>query len=179
MNIKTIMLGPSGVGKTKFLNHLRKGSMKNYCPTVGVDYIVYNYKDEVNLRIWDTSGSSRFRNVVDNFIRGIDLCIFVYNDINTFEEMMELLSYVKKHHNPKRYCILAFECSPLGKQVADKYGYFFFNVNINDKEECISTLKKLCICCKEEQNRCNFLNMREKLHVEKKRDSSVCWFSFC
>ena len=181
MNIKTILLGPTGVGKTRFLNHLRKNQIKNYCPTVGVDYIVYRHENKVTLQIWDTSGSDRFRNVVDNFVRSIDLCIFVYKDVYSFEEMMKLISYVKTHHNPKRYCILSFGCSELGKQVADKYGFFFFSVNITEKEQCVSTLKMLCTLCIEEQKKCNFLNLKqvEKLQVEKKRDSGLCWFSFC
>jgi len=181
MNIKTILLGKSGTGKTQFLNHLRKNQMKNYCPTIGVDYIVYRHEDKVNLQIWDTSGSDRFRGVVDNFLKGIDLCVFVYKDINSFEKMMELVAYVKAEQFGKRYCILSFGSPNLGKQVANKYGFFFFTVNIDEKESCLETLDNVCRVCAAEQEKCNFLNLKlvGKLQVEKRRDSGLCWYSFC
>jgi small GTP-binding protein len=181
MNIKTIILGHSGAGKTKFLNHLRNKNMKSYCPTIGVDYIVYRDTSGVVLQMWDTSGSDRFRSVVNNFLKGIDLCIFVYKDKASFETMMELISYVKREQHGKRYCILSFGLPDLGRQVADKYGFFFFHVNIEEKEECLRTLQRLCASCVDEQKKCIFLELEAigKFQVEKKRDTGFCWFSFC
>ena len=92
MNIKTIMLGASGVGKTRFLNYLRKTSMTSYCPTIGVDYVVYRSDFSVTLQIWDTSGSDRFKSVVNNFLKGCDLIIFVYNDHQTFHHMTRIFA---------------------------------------------------------------------------------------
>ena len=175
------MLGQSGSGKTKFLNHLRIEKFKNYCPTIGVDYIVYKDPCGVKLQIWDTSGSDRFKAVVNNFLKGIDLCIFVYKDESSFRAMMNLISHVKNEEYGKRYCILSFDLPQLGKQVASKYGFFFFKVNIEEKKECLQMLEELCSLCVKEQNKCNFLklNLEGKFEVEKTRDSGFCWFSFC
>lgn len=181
MNIKTIILGASGVGKTRLLNHLRKTSVQTYCPTVGVDFTVYRGPKEVALQIWDTSGSKRFKSVVETFLRGIDLCIFVYKDIESFETMMTIISDVKRDGHGKRFCIIALDAVELGKSVADKYGFFFFHVNVEIKESCIYALDNICCLCYEEQMRTNFLKLKmtNNFSVERRRESGYCWWSFC
>ena len=181
MNVKTIMLGCSGVGKTRFLNYLREARYQSCCPTLGVDFIVYKDSSGVKLQIWDTSGSERFKTVVDNFLKGIDLCIFVYKDKVSFEDMMNIIAEVKNKEYGKRFCILSLGEVALGKVVASKYGFFFFHVNIERKDECLLVLKKLSHLCYEEQKKTNFLNLsdKNKFNVERKRDRQYCWWSFC
>ncbi len=181
MNIKTIILGASGVGKTRFLNHLRKTTMTSYCPTIGVDYVVYRSDYSVTLQIWDTSGSERFKSVVNNFLKGCDLILFVYNDNHTFEHMMQMIADVKNEEYGKRFCILSLGDVELGKKVAAKYGFFFFHVNIEKKDDCVSVLNKLSQLCYEEQVRTNFLKLKSTTNfsVERPRESGYCWWSFC
>lgn len=181
MNIKTIILGASGVGKTRFLNHLRKTTMTSYCPTIGVDFVVYRGNYSVTLQIWDTSGSNRFKSVVNNFLKGCDLIVFVYNDKQTFEHMMQMIADVKDEEYGKRFCILSLGNVELGKIVAAKYGFFFFHVNIKKREDCLSVLNKLSHLCYEEQLRTNFLKLKSSsdFSVERPRESGYCWWSFC
>ena len=181
MNIKTIMLGASGVGKTRFLNYLRNSTIVSHCPTVGVDFIVYRSKHAVALQIWDTSGSDRFKSVVNNFLKGTDLCIFVYNDKKSFEHMMNIIADVKNKEDGKRYCILSLGNVLLGKSVAAKYGFFFFHVNIENKFECLRVLNKLSHLCYEEQLKSNFLKLTNDsaFSVERRRESGYCLWSFC
>ncbi len=181
MNIKTILLGDRCVGKTQFLNHLRTNPGDNYCPTIGVDFVVYKGPRGVNLQIWDTSGSARFKHIVNTFLKGIDLCIFVYRSRRSFEIMMSLMADVQAGKYGKRFCIIAFDNAELGQTVASKFGYFFFQVNVYNKEACVSTLAKISRLCEAEQKRCNFLELKndETFSIEKERESGYCWYSFC
>lgn len=178
MNIKTIILGESGVGKTRFLNYIRNEKMISYCPTIGVDFVVYKSKCNVNLQIWDTSGSERFRAVVNNFLIGIDLCIFVYNSKSSFEYIMNKIADVKNNEYGKRFCIVAFKYPLLGQKFASKYGFFFFHVNIQEKEECITVLEDLSRLCLHEQKHCNFLKVNAA-KGKRSRETAYCWLSFC
>ena len=182
MKIKTILLGESGVSKTRFLNYLRSNHMQNYCPTIGVDYVVYNSECNITLQIWDTSGSERFRGVVNNFLKSVDLCIFVYNSESSFQYMMNQIADVKKKRYGKRFCILSFNKPSLGKKVASKYGFYFFHVDIKKKVNCVTMLEELSRNCFNEQKRCNFLEIEEgdKPKVVRARESGgYCWLSFC
>lgn len=181
MNVKSILLGQSGVGKTRFLNHLRTFQDKVYRPTIGVDFTVYKHENKINLLLWDTSGSEKFRHVVDQFLKGMDLCIFIYKDVPSFEAMMELVSYVKSKSFGKRYCIISYGLPDMGKQVANKYGFFFFNVDVADEESCLRVLKQMCILCLHEQEKCNFLNLKQESQSQSDRRCSrgLCWYSFC
>lgn len=181
MNVKTILLGSSGVGKTRFLNYLRKDAMTTTYPTVGVDFSVYRGCNEVSLQIWDTSGSDRFISVRNTFLKGIDLCIFVYNNEESFQHMMNIVADVKNRGHGKRFCILSFGEHKLGRTVASKYGFFFFHVDIKKKEDCLAVLDKICAVCYEEQKRSNFLKLKStsNFSVERRRESGYCWWSFC
>ena len=182
MKIKTIILGESGVGKTRFLNYLRNKEIQNSCPTVGVDYVVYKSECNIILQIWDTSGSERFRAVVNNFVKGVDLCVFVYNSESSFQYIMNQIANVKKRGYGKRFCIISFDKPSLGKQIASKFGFFFFHVNITNKVDCISVLEQLSRLCLNEQKRCNFLELEtaDKPKIKRSRETSgYCWLSFC
>ena len=85
MNIRVLVLGESHTGKTTFIRR----NITQYVPTIGVDYSVYDHKD-VNLRIWDTAGHDRFKQVVQNFYSDNMLFVFVYRDMCTGCEYMIL-----------------------------------------------------------------------------------------
>ena len=121
------MLGASGVGKTRFLNYLRNSTIVSHCPTVGVDFIVYRSKHAVALQIWDTSGSDRFKSVVNNFLKGVDLCIFVYNDKKSFEHMMNIIANVKKQRVWKTVLYTVVGQCTTGKERSGKVWVLFLS----------------------------------------------------
>ena len=183
MNVKAIVIGSPCVGKTMFLNCIRNYRMKNgdYIPTIGVDFHIYRcLAPPVNIQIWDTSGSDRFKMVVESFLKGIDLCIFVYKDKRSFNSMMDLVADVQEKKRGKRFCVLSTGDSPdLGRQLATQYGYLFFQVDVRNEPECINTLNKIALFSHNEQQRTNFLE-EKTLEIESEIiERFHCWFPFC
>ena len=82
MKLKVILLGDSGVGKTTLLNIIRVA--RTIVPTIGVDCIVHN-----NLQLWDTSGNTRFRSVIETFYSKMDLAVFMYKDMESLAMVEE------------------------------------------------------------------------------------------
>ncbi len=60
MNLKIIVLGDSGVGKTCLINRYVSGFYADsFTATLGVDFKIKNIETEnggINLQIWDTAG---------------------------------------------------------------------------------------------------------------------------
>lgn len=181
MNVKAIMIGDSCVGKTRFLNCIRSHrSNGEYTPTVGVDFLVYHSESpSVNIQVWDTSGNDRFKGVVYTFLKGVDLCIFVYKDKVSFDSMMKSIIDVKEKKHGKWYCILCTgSAASLGRSVASQYGYLFFEVDVADEVACTNTLDKIALFCVHEEERTRFLQPKS-LETETIAQRFHCWFPFC
>lgn len=173
MYIKAILIGMSGVGKTRFVNILRQQKADaTYTPTIGVDFFVYNeLQSGVIFQLWDTSGERRYVHIVETFMNGIDICIFVYNDRKSFEAMMEMIRVAQVKRYGKRYCILSFDLHFLGEAVANKYGFCHYGVNISSVKSCLNAMCFFAKFCEDE------IVSTVVASVDKKRDA-YCWFSF-
>ena len=175
MKVRAVVLGDRCVGKTQFLNHLRNLKTEHYCPTVGVDFACHRV-DGVSLQLWDSSGSSRFRHVVDTFARTADLCIFMYRTKRHFETMMDLIADAQRKEHGKRYCIIGLDNFALGHAVAEKYGFVFYTVNVYDRADCMAVLSAIVEFCKLEHARSGFLGVKPAKPPE--REEGYCW-RFC
>lgn len=176
MEVRCIILGASGVGKTSLVNSIRSDVEKRYQSTIGVDYAVYRKNNpSVKLHIWDTSGSKRFDYVVDLFMKNIDVILFVYKCHSSFTYLIKKLKEVNKRGIGKRFCIVSFSEPHLGRSLARKYGYLFIYVTTDTQK--LQVFNMIATFCYEEDKRCNFLI--PKLHYPKERDSGYCWFSIC
>ena len=65
-----ILIGDSSVGKSTIMKQIDKMPFNNEAiPTIGVEYGIINFKPkadpekEVKVKIWDTAGQDRFRNL--------------------------------------------------------------------------------------------------------------------
>ena len=86
INLKILILGDSSVGKTSLLLKYCDGYFPTvYVATIGVEYkikpIIVNGTN-INLQIWDTAGQERFRSITQNFLKGADGIIYVYDITN-------------------------------------------------------------------------------------------------
>jgi Ras-related protein Rab-7A len=95
--LKVIVLGDPGVGKTSILNRfvIQEFSFI-YKATVGADFLFKEFIVDgkyICLQLWDTAGQERFQSLSNSFFRGADFCLLVY-DI-TDEESFEHLDYWK------------------------------------------------------------------------------------
>ena len=80
-----IVLGETQVGKTSFINRFNTGSFeRDTLTTIGLDFVVKEMTLEdgtkVNVKIFDTAGQERFRNLTKNFYQKADGAILMYSE---------------------------------------------------------------------------------------------------
>ena len=99
--IKTILVGMSGTGKTNIINALTNqkfdsGSMSTLTSTFVDRYFTKNGK-KYRLEIWDTAGQEKFRSLTKIFIKDSKIVIFVYaiDRKDSFEEIDYWVKTVK------------------------------------------------------------------------------------
>ena len=112
LHYKLLFLGESDVGKTSLLLRYTDGVFENSLPTVGIDvkykYLTYDNK-KIRLDIWDTAGQERFRGIAQNYFRGANGIIFVFDITNkeSFNKLRVWLSDVKPKINPGTVMVVA------------------------------------------------------------------------
>jgi len=112
LNYKLLFLGESNVGKTSLLLRYADDVFENSLPTVGIDvkykYLTYDNK-KIRLDIWDTAGQERFRGIAQNYFRGANGIIFVFDITNkeSFNKLRVWLSDVKPKINPGTVMVVA------------------------------------------------------------------------
>ena len=83
VNLKILILGDSNVGKTSLLLQYVDGYFPTiYCATIGIEYKIKKINingTDINLQIWDTAGEERFRSITQNFMKGADGILYVYD----------------------------------------------------------------------------------------------------
>ena len=74
LQIKLLMIGDSGVGKTCLLLRYANDSFSNtFITTIGIDFKIKQLQlgdKKVKLQIWDTAGQERFRTITTSYFRG-------------------------------------------------------------------------------------------------------------
>lgn len=96
LQLKVIVLGDSGVGKTSILNRfVRQEFSQSYRATVGADFLFKELtidNKELSLQLWDTAGQERFQALGNAFYRGTDCCLLVY-DITSLDSFENIKSW--------------------------------------------------------------------------------------
>lgn len=86
MSFKIIIIGDSCVGKTSLARkYVNNTFYESYKSTIGIDFLSKTIKinsKNLNLQIWDTAGSERFRAMSPSFYRGADGCVIVFDLTN-------------------------------------------------------------------------------------------------
>ena len=99
LQLKVIVLGDSGVGKTSILNRFVKQEFsQNYRATVGADFLFKEFTVDgkgVSLQLWDTAGQERFQSLGNAFYRGTDCCLLVF-DITNSDSFDNIVSWKKE-----------------------------------------------------------------------------------
>lgn len=93
--IKFIIVGDRGVGKTNIYYRFTNGSFSNdYQPTVVFD--IFSHKIKMGdklfcLNLWDTEGSEKFRSITKGYFTNSACCILVYDITN--EDSFKSINY--------------------------------------------------------------------------------------
>mmetsp|Transcript_25864 Transcript_25864/g.40134 ORF Transcript_25864/g.40134 Transcript_25864/m.40134 type:complete len:208 (+) Transcript_25864:153-776(+) len=103
MQIKLLMIGDSGVGKTCLLLRYANDSFSpTFITTIGIDFKIKNIDIEgkrIKLQIWDTAGQERFRTITTSYFRGAQGILLVYDvtDRRSFESIRNWISQIQQH----------------------------------------------------------------------------------
>ena len=108
-NLKILLLGDSGSGKTSFLNKYINNEFKEESElTIGVDYssrIINNTKIE----IWDTAGQEVFRSITTSYFRGSN-GVLIFMDLTNIDSINNIEywinTYIYKSGNNKKSILL-------------------------------------------------------------------------
>ena len=80
---KVLILGNSQVGKSSILNQFTEGTFSETMPpTLGIDYKISQItagEDTIKLQIWDTAGQEKFKSITENFYKGAQGIILVFD----------------------------------------------------------------------------------------------------
>lgn len=84
VNVKVVILGEPGVGKTCIANRLVNNVYKEVEPTTGASYsqriIHFDQHDKsVKFDIWDTAGQERYRSMNKIFYKDAKVAVLVYD----------------------------------------------------------------------------------------------------
>ncbi len=110
INIKLIIFGDAGVGKTSILNsYLDKGFPERYIPTIGSNISRKGFKLKeysLILNIWDTGGQKSFNPLNPVYFNNVDVALLVFDLSKTKETLLELQkTYLKKLTKSSEDCL--------------------------------------------------------------------------
>lgn len=108
LQIKLLMIGDSGVGKTCLLLRYAKDSFApTYITTIGIDFKIKDLtvklksgeEKNVKMQIWDTAGQERFRTITTSYFRGAQGILLVYDvtDRKSFDSIRNWVTQLENH----------------------------------------------------------------------------------
>ena len=163
--IKLILLGDSGVGKSSIIKRYMEDSFEdNITSTLGSSFLekTVNIKGKkVKIEVWDTAGQEEFRSVTKIFVKNSKIIILVYNvtDKNSFDGLNYWYDFIQKELGQNVILGLAgnktdliFEdgfdeeiTSEEGKEFAKKINANFALVSAKESGKEINSLFTQCI----------------------------------
>lgn len=96
---KILTIGESGVGKTSVLLRYTEAKFnKHHLTTIGIDFkskTINLHQKSIKLKIWDTAGQERFRNITQQYYKGADGIVLVY-DVTSRESFDKVTDWMKQ-----------------------------------------------------------------------------------
>jgi len=111
-NVKVVLLGESGVGKTAIaIRYVKNEFDQKMKPTIGASFLPKSTKVEnvqFELSIWDTAGQEVYRTLTPLYYRDANMAIIVFDLTvkSSFDAVQSWINQVKEH-NPDALLILA------------------------------------------------------------------------
>jgi len=112
INIKLVVLGFGGVGKTSIVNKcMKKGIPERYIPTIGsninkVDYTLKEKNIVIRVNIWDVGGQRSFNPLNPAFYNNVDAAFLIFDLTEPKETIEEVKNvYLKNLHEYAEGCL--------------------------------------------------------------------------
>ena len=107
-NIKCVILGDSGIGKTSIIKQFHHKNFDKFNETtLGAIFweINFNYKSncKVKINFWDTAGQERYNSLIPMYVRDCDIVILAFDLTNkyTLENLKKWYQFVLNNYcNP-------------------------------------------------------------------------------
>ena len=146
MDISVVLVGNNGVGKTSLSNRYANNTFKEEITTVGVGsriMVVDLDGREHKIKLSDTAGQEKFRNITSSFYQGADAIIVVYDvtDYNSFISVAKWLQDVNKYAPNACIVLVGNKCDlipikqvdeKMAKDFADEKGFLFFETSCKE-----------------------------------------------
>lgn len=158
---KILTLGESGVGKTCILRRFVEGQFnKNYLATIGIDFKTKNItigETVIRLKIWDTAGQDRFRNITRQYYKEADgiLLVFDLSDNHSYENINYWIDQITQNTEADQIGLVLVGnkadidsreiTTEMGNELAMKYSLNYYEtsaLNGSNITECIECLTK-------------------------------------
>ncbi|EGR29423.1 Ras family protein, putative [Ichthyophthirius multifiliis] len=103
ITLKILIIGNSNVGKTCMVMRYCENQFTNeFYATIGVDFKTKNLQIDdkiIKLQIWDTAGQDRFRTITNNYYRGANGILIVYDitDRDSFQNVKQWMYEIEKN----------------------------------------------------------------------------------
>ena len=190
--LKVILVGNSGVGKTNLINVLTGRKFEQSIMTTTISTYVEKKMEmgnkKYNLEIWDTAGQEKFHSLTKLFIKESRIVLFVYDitDKNSFTEIKSWVKIVKEVLDDKFVMGLAGNKKDLflkevinevkGKEKAKEIGAIFKLTSAKEGEGIHELMESLL---KEYIKRLNAgefqdLDTSSKLNIKKAKKKRKC-----
>ena len=134
VELKIILLGDVGVGKTNIISRYISGDFnQSLNPTVGSSFGEKKIKkDGVTylLKVWDTVGQERYNSITKLFVQGSHIIILVYSidNLQSFQKLDFWLTFIKENLKDGKYILALiankrdlFENELVTKEEGEKY----------------------------------------------------------
>ena len=184
--LKIFLLGRSSAGKTEFLLRYYNEISDQISSMVGIEIMTKYIKRDnklIQLGIWDTAGQERFRSLLNNFVRGVDGILFLYDITNkeTFLFIQKQIDNIEKtiDINKKGLLVVANNCDKdkkewevteeMEKKLTEKHNIKIMkasaknNINVNESFDClVDMMLNLGLGNKEKSKSIIFENYKNK-----------------
>jgi len=134
VELKIILLGDVGVGKTNIISRYISGDFnQSLNPTVGSSFGEKKIKKEgvtYLLKVWDTVGQERYNSITKLFVQGSHIIILVYSidNLQSFQKLNFWLTFIRENLTDGKYILALiankrdlFENELITKEEGEKY----------------------------------------------------------
>ena len=182
-DVKVIILGETGVGKTSIINRFINDEFNpdNDIETLGSTFFRKSIKRQntvYKLQIWDSIGQEKYHSITRLFIKGSNIVLLVYSidSRESFEELNHWLNTLKDILDKNKYILgIVASKSDLvneeivsqneGEEFAKKTGGIFRAVSSKENNKNINLLFDILI---DELSKINFESRSDSYVLEKK-----------